>query len=114
MDRERASGNQIVGAVQDVIRRALQRVHADRRFADDEAFSQIDQVRRDVAGGAKARGDQRGMGHRGDRPLAVGAGDVERGERPLGMAERRTQARDVVEPELDPERLEREKAVEQR
>ena len=51
--------------------------------------------------------------HRRDRAFAVGAGDVQRGEAALGMAERRAQLRDVLEPELDAERFEREQTVEQ-
>ena len=38
---------------------------------------------------------------------------MQRRERPLGMTERGTEPRDVVEPELDPKRLERKKPVEQ-
>ena len=38
---------------------------------------------------------------------------VQRGEAPLGVAERVAQAADVLETELDPERFEGEQAVEQ-
>jgi hypothetical protein len=44
--------------------------------------------------------------HRRDRALAVGTRDVQRDERALGMTERRAQSPDVVETQLDAERLE--------
>ena len=73
---------------------------------------EIDQVgrgeaRRPVAGGAKP-----GVDHRRHRALAVGARDVHRAERSLGMAERGDQRPDVLEPELDPELFEPEQVVE--
>ena len=52
------------------------------------------------------------MHHGGHRALAVGAGDVNGGERALRVAESLAEAGDVVEAELDAQRLEREEAVE--
>ena len=69
-----------------------QRLRVNRIRSDDEPFGEIHEVRRGVAGRAEARGDERGMNHRRDRTLAVGAGDVERRKRPLGMPERRAQS----------------------
>ncbi len=60
-----------------------------------------------------ARGDERRMHHCRHGTLTVGAGDMKRRKRPLGMIERRAQSRDVLETELDSERFEREEAIEQ-
>ena len=104
---------QCISAVENVLRGSLQRVRVNRRRPDDEPLGQIDKVWGDVSAGVHAGGDQRGVDHRGDGALAVRAGDVERRERPFGMPQRGAQPGDVVEPELDPERVEREEAVEQ-
>ena len=71
------------------------------------------QMWRHISRGANAARQQRAMRERGDRPLAVGAGDVQADEAPLRVPERSTQACDVLETELDPERFEGEQAVEQ-
>jgi hypothetical protein len=52
------------------------------------------------------------MRHRRHRSLAVGARDVQRGERTLRMIERLAETRDVVETQLDAEGLERKEALE--
>ena len=79
----------------------------------DEPLGDVGQMRRGVARGAQPAGAQRRVGHGRHRPLAVGAGDVQRGEAALGMAQRLAQQRDVLETELDPEGFEREETVEQ-
>ena len=55
------------------------------------------------------RRPQRGVDHRRHRALAVGARDVDRAERALGMTEPVDERGDVVEAELDPELFEAEK-----
>ena len=85
-----------------------QRVAGDRTAVDDEALREIDEMRRRVARRAVPGGAQRGVDHRRHRALAVGAGDVDRAERALGMAEPRDDGGDVVEAELDAELFERE------
>ena len=47
------------------------------------------------------------MHHCGDRSLAVGAGDMEGEKRPFGVIERVAETTDVLETQLDAERLER-------
>ena len=63
--------------------------------------------------GAEAAGHEGGVGHGCHGALAIGAGHVQRCEAALGVAEGVAEARDVLEPELDAERFEREQAVEQ-
>ena len=70
-------------------------------------------MRRRIACGADAGGDQRRMRHRRHRSLAVRSRDVQADEAALGMPERGAQTRDVLEAELDAERFEREQTVEQ-
>ena len=84
----------------------------DRARRRSRTLGQVGEMRRDVARGPDAGGDERRVRHRGHRALAVGAGDVKGGEAALGVAERLAQAGDVLETELDPEVLEREEAVE--
>ena len=61
-----------------------------------------------VPAGAQSRGAQGALHHGRDRPLAVGARDVDGSEGPLGMAQRLQERADVVEAELDAELFERE------
>ncbi len=81
--------------------------------ADDEPFGDVGQVGRRVARGAQAGRAQRRVHHGRDRAFAVGAGDVQRGEAALGVAERLAESRDVLEPQLDAEGFERGKPIEQ-
>ena len=69
-------------------------------------------MRRGVAAGLQARGPQPALDHRRHRALAVGAADVNRSIGALGVAERRENGADVVEPELDAELFEREEPFE--
>jgi hypothetical protein len=108
---ERAVRPQPLDERQDVSGDGMQRRRVNGGAADHEPFRQVGEVGRDVARGPDAGRHQRRMRHRGHRALAVGARDVERGEAALGVAERVTQARDVLETQLDPEHLERENAV---
>ena len=85
-----------------------QGVPAHGPAVDDEPLRDVDQMRRRVARRAMARGAQRRVHHRRHRALAVGAGDMHRPERPLGMAEPRDERGNVVEAELDPELLQAE------
>ncbi len=89
-----------------------QRILGDRPVVDGESLREIDQVGRGEAGRAVPGGAKPGVDHRRHRALAVGAGDVHRRERPLGMAQRGDQRPDVLESELDPELFEPEKIVE--
>jgi hypothetical protein len=67
-----------------------------------------------VALSSKSSGgrDERGVHHRGHRSLAVSPGDVQRREGAFGMTEPLAQPADVLEPELDAERLQCEQAFE--
>ncbi len=74
---------------------------------DREALFEVDQMRgrepaRPVAGGAQAL-----LERGGDRPLAVGAGNRDRGKRALRRLERAEQRPDLVETELDTDLFER-------
>jgi len=89
-----------------------ERVFGHRVPIDDEPLGEADEVRRRVARRSVARRAQRRVDHRRHRSLAVGAGDVHRAERPLGMAEPRHQHRDVVEADLDPQLLQAEEVGE--
>ena len=59
-----------------------------------------------------ARGPQRGVDHRRDGPLAVGAGDMHGTKRVFRIAEALENRADVVEAELDPEMFEAEEIFE--
>src|SRR4029079_16730136 len=85
-----------------------QRVLTHRPAIDHEALGEVDQMRRGVACRAVAPGAQRGIDHRRYRALAVGAGDMDRAECALGVAEPGDERGNVVEAELDPEVLEAE------
>ena len=91
---------------------ATMRVGGDRPAVDDESLGQIDQMGRGVARRSWPAARKRGVDHRRDRALAVGAGDVDGSERPLGMAERVDDRGDVLEAELDAELFEAEELVE--
>src|ERR1700683_4753747 len=64
-------------------------------------------MRRDVAAGAVSAGPQRAFDHGGHRALAFGAGDDDRGNRAIGVAETRHEAANLIEPELDAEQFQR-------
>ena len=86
----------------------VQRLRFDRPAVDDEPLAKIDQVRRRVASRAVAGRAERRIDHRRDGAFAVRAGDVNRPERALRMAEAVDDREDVVEAELDPELFEAE------
>ncbi len=88
--------------------RAIEDARIDGRAVDGDAFLDAIEVRRRVAAGAIAARAQAALDHRRDRPLAVGARDMNGGPAPVRPIERRQNRLDVVEPELDAERLERE------
>ena len=113
LNRRTTSRLERISTVEDIPRGVPQRVRIDRRGSNDEPLLKIDKVGRAVSAGMHTSGDQRGVHHRGDRALAVRAGDVECRERLLGMPQRGTQPGDVVEPKSNPERIEREETVEQ-
>src|SRR5204862_7833259 len=112
--REVAGGDERVDSLADALRGRLERPGRDFRAADREPLLQPLQMRRGVTGARVARGAERGIDHGGDRSLAVGAGDDDRAEGVLGIAERRAQRRDVLEPELHPEALEAEEELDRR
>ena len=99
---------QIVDRRSHVIDRRSQNVAGNRTTVDDESLREVDQVRRCEARRPMARGAKRGIDHRGHRSLPVGAGNVDRSKRALGMAEPFDDRGDVLEAELDAELLERE------
>ena len=66
------------------------RDHPDRG-GDLRPLAEIHQVRRGIDAGLQAGGGKGGGEHRSDGALAVGAGDMDGAESPLGMAERRTE-----------------------
>ena len=77
-------------------------------IVDDESLGEVAQMGRRVSAGPDPCGPQRRVRHGGDRTLPVRACDVQRPERALRMPERLAEQRDVVEAQLDAERLERE------
>ena len=88
-------------------------IRGDGSPVDQEPLSEVDQVRRRIPRRGDAGGHEGLVHHRRDRALAVGAGDVDRGEAALGMIELRAEPRDVVEAEFDAERFEGVETVEQ-
>src|SRR5688572_17744299 len=113
LHRQHAGRAQPVSTGQHMVHDGFERGGIDGTIVDDEAFVQIGEVRRGVSPGVDTVRAQRGVHHRGYRTLAVGSRDVQGGEAAFGMTERFTQARDVVEPQLDAEGLERKQTVEQ-
>ena len=113
MDRQIAGLTKAVGAVEHVVCGALEPAASTGSVPMTNRSGQVDKMRRHVSRRADAGRDERRMHHGRHGTLAVGAGDVKRRKRPFGMVERGAQARDVVETELDAERLEREETVEQ-
>ena len=96
-------------------RHRLQLVHVgdDLRFAqqlpvDLDAFPEFHQMRRSVEPGAPAGRVQDRVEHRGHRPLAVGAGDMNDRVAPLRMPQRLDQQPHPVDTELRPLGLEAE------
>ena len=79
--------------------------------ADDEPLGQIDEMRRRIPRRAMSGRGQCGVDHRDHRPLAIGTGDVDRPERPFGVAQLGDEGLHVVEPELDAELFEPEQPV---
>src|SRR5438477_3446930 len=63
---------------------------------------------RGVAACPVPSGPEGGLDHGRDRPLAVGAGDVDRAKRPLGVVQALAERRHGLEPEFDPELFEAE------
>ena len=92
--------------------RALQLGVVHLVTVNDEALGQPDQVRGGVARHAVARRAQRGLGHRRDRSLAVGARRSARRRMRLGMVERLQQPGHVGQAELHPEAFEAEEELE--
>src|SRR4029453_15148212 len=69
----------------------------DRPPAGTDALREVHQVRRRVQPAAPPRRAQHGVEHRRRRSLAVGAGDVHRGEPLLGMAAQRQRGAHALE-----------------
>ena len=99
---------QTVGAAQHVLDRRLEQGGSTGAIVDDESLGEIVQMGRRVSAGPNPGGSERRVCHGGDRTLAVRACDMQRSERALRMPERLAEQRDIVEAQLDAERLERE------
>ena len=102
-DAQYLAGHQAVREVEHVVRDGVEGGGVHGGVADDEPFGDVGQVGRRVAGRAQAGRAQCRVHHGRDRPFAVGAGDVQRGEAALGVAERLAQPRPrLAEPDIVP------------
>ncbi len=109
---QRALRAELLDRLADVAGGAAHRRGVHGPSVDDEALGQIDEVRRGIAGRSVAGAAERRVDHGRDRSLAVGAGDVNRPERALRVAEASEQRLYVFETELDPELFEAEQVRE--
>ena len=112
LNLKRALGSQPFDRVADLRDDRRQLAAVDGPAVNRKPFGEVDQVRGGVAGGAMTGGPQRRVDHGDDGTLPVRAGDVNRPEGPLGMAEPRHECRDIFQPELDPEAFEAEEVGE--
>ena len=102
---EAAVGAQAFDGVAQVRDGGEERVPLHGPAVDDEPLRKVDQMRRGVPRRPMSGGAQRGVHHRRDRALAVGAGDVHRSEAALGVAEPGDERGNVAEAEFDAELL---------
>src|SRR5205814_792869 len=84
----------------DAVERLVEPGRVGPPAVDPDALAEVDQVRRGEEPGAESGLAQHALDHRAGRALAVGAGDMDRAEAALRIAERPEQGARAVEAQL--------------